>query len=196
MKFKRLIVAQEGWGHGLCVSDTGIAAELFIPIPYQYTKLGKSLKKIAGCHRRRFSASDNLTRWLRPRAQQRNREGEAKRLGSFHVDDQLNLGGLLYWQIGGLGALEDTAGIDAGRPVRICRAAAATHQAACRSKLAVLIDREYSVPKRKFSKLVTARIEERIGANHKSTDFQLAQRCKARIEVAFGAGLQNMRWPL
>src|SRR5215207_9174046 len=35
------------------------------------------------------------------------RDGEAERLGCLHVDHQLEFGGLLYRQIGRLGALED-----------------------------------------------------------------------------------------
>jgi hypothetical protein len=47
-------------------------------------------------------------------AEQREREGEAECLGGFHVDDQLDLGGLLDRQLGGLFALENPANIDAG----------------------------------------------------------------------------------
>src|SRR5262245_16655869 len=36
---------------------------------------------------------------------------DAERLGSFQVDVQLDFSGLLDWQIGGLVALEDSAGI-------------------------------------------------------------------------------------
>ena len=39
--------------------------------------------------------------------EQRLRDGEPERLGGLEVDDQLELGGLLHGQVGGLGALED-----------------------------------------------------------------------------------------
>jgi hypothetical protein len=39
--------------------------------------------------------------------QERLGNGQAERLGGLHVDDQLELGGLLHGEIGGLGPLED-----------------------------------------------------------------------------------------
>ena len=52
-------------------------------------------------------------------AEQREREGEAERLGGLEVDDQLDLRGLLDRQVGRLLALENAAGIDAGLTVCI-----------------------------------------------------------------------------
>ena len=43
----------------------------------------------------------------------RGRHGEAERFGSLHVDHQLELGRLLYRQIGGLGAFEDLVDVAA-----------------------------------------------------------------------------------
>jgi hypothetical protein len=40
---------------------------------------------------------------------------EAERLGGLEIDDQLELGRLRDRQVGGFGALENPAGIDAGR---------------------------------------------------------------------------------
>src|SRR6516225_7653916 len=45
--------------------------------------------------------------------QQRFRDGEAEKLGRLKVDDELELGRLQHRQVGGLGAVEDFAGIDA-----------------------------------------------------------------------------------
>jgi hypothetical protein len=45
--------------------------------------------------------------------QQRFRDGEAERLGGLEVDDKLELGRLQDWQVGGPGAVEDFAGINA-----------------------------------------------------------------------------------
>src|SRR5438128_9424251 len=44
-------------------------------------------------------------------AKDRERESEAQRLRSLHVEDQLDSRGLLHGQIGGLLAFEDAAGI-------------------------------------------------------------------------------------
>jgi hypothetical protein len=46
--------------------------------------------------------------------EQRDRDGDAKRLGFLEVDDQLDLGELLDRQIGRLLALKNAAGVDAG----------------------------------------------------------------------------------
>jgi len=46
--------------------------------------------------------------------EQRDRDGDAKRLGFLEVDDQLDLSELLDRQIGRLLALKNAAGVDAG----------------------------------------------------------------------------------
>ena len=51
-------------------------------------------------------------------AEQRERDGEAERLGGLQVDDQLDLGGLLDWQVGRLLALENPAGVDADQTIQ------------------------------------------------------------------------------
>src|SRR5919198_1711632 len=51
-------------------------------------------------------------------------DGQPEGLGSLEVDDEVELGGLLYWEISGFGALEDF--VDEGRRptvlVRLVRA--------------------------------------------------------------------------
>jgi hypothetical protein len=51
--------------------------------------------------------------------QQLIRHIQAERLRGLKVDDQLDLGALLHWQVRGLRALEDAAGIDAGLAIGI-----------------------------------------------------------------------------
>ena len=51
-----------------------------------------------------------LLNHLVSRGQQRFRDGEAEKLGSLKVDDELELGRLQHRQVGGLGAVEDFAG--------------------------------------------------------------------------------------
>ena len=48
--------------------------------------------------------------------EQRWRHGQPERLGGPQIDDQLELGRLLYWQVGRLSALQEPAGIDAELP--------------------------------------------------------------------------------
>src|SRR5262249_49533697 len=52
--------------------------------------------------------------------------GESERLRSLKVDDQLDLGGLLDWQVGRLLAFENTAGVEASPAVRIGEASPLT----------------------------------------------------------------------
>ena len=49
--------------------------------------------------------------------EQSDREGDTQRLGSLEIDDQLDLRGLLYGQVGWLLAPENATRIDAGQPV-------------------------------------------------------------------------------
>jgi len=52
-------------------------------------------------------------------AKQRERDGEAQRPRSPEVDDQLDLGGLLDWQVGRPLALEDSPGVDASQAIAV-----------------------------------------------------------------------------
>src|SRR5215831_19493213 len=49
--------------------------------------------------------------------EQRPRDGEPEGLGGLEVDDQIELGGLLHWQIGGLRTLQDFVHINDGAAV-------------------------------------------------------------------------------
>src|SRR5262252_6908692 len=44
----------------------------------------------------------------------RRRDGEVEGLGRLEVDDQLELRGLLHWQVGGLGAFQDLVYVERG----------------------------------------------------------------------------------
>src|SRR5258706_4015260 len=68
-----------------------------------------------------------LDHLIRPQ-QQRRRDREAERLGGLQVDDQLELRGLLYGQIAGLGALEDFIDVACGAPVESGTVVAIGHE--------------------------------------------------------------------
>jgi hypothetical protein len=58
---------------------------------------------------------------------QRVRDGEAEYLGRSEVYHELDFGGLLYRQIRGPLALENTAGLDAGQAVCLGNLRSVTH---------------------------------------------------------------------
>ena len=72
--------------------------------------------------------------------EQRQRHGEAKSLRGLEVDDQLDLRGLLDWQIGWLFALENAAGVDAGLTERLRKTASIAQQATGRGERPILVD--------------------------------------------------------
>src|SRR4051812_24474689 len=77
---------------------------------------------------------------IRP-SEQREREGEAKRLGGVHVDHQFDPRRLLHRQVGRLLALEDATGVDTEYPIDLGEAGVIAHQAASLGKLALAVDR-------------------------------------------------------
>src|SRR3954447_12346816 len=73
-------------------------------------------------------------------AEQRRRDVEAECHGCSEVDHKLELRGAVDRHVGGLGTLEDAAGIDADPSICIGYAVAITHQAAGFGELAHGID--------------------------------------------------------
>src|SRR6185369_13151596 len=69
---------------------------------------------------------------------------EAERLGSLEVEHELELGGLHNRQVGGLLALENPRGIDAGLAVGIADARSVADQPADRDEFPQRIDRRKS----------------------------------------------------
>src|SRR5262249_57831921 len=69
-----------------------------------------------------------IIRSPRRRGRQRERDRKAERLGGLEVDVQLDFGGLLDRQIGGVVALENPAGIESGDSMRVPDAWSLPHQ--------------------------------------------------------------------
>ena len=89
-------------------------------------------------------------------SEQRNRHGDPERLRSFEVDYQLHLRGLLDRQIGGLLALEDAAGVEAGKTVRVLDTTSVTDKAAGCGEIACLKDCGHRMANRQCGKLLAA----------------------------------------
>ncbi len=75
----------------------------------------------------------------------RRRDRQAERRGSLEIDDQLEGGRLLDWQISGLGALENPAGVDASLARISGEARSIADQAAGRGELAPPVDRRNGI---------------------------------------------------
>src|SRR5712671_6730788 len=73
-------------------------------------------------------------------AEQRQRDGEAERVSSLEINEQLDFRALLHRQVSRLLALEDAARVDASKTKVVRNIPAVAHQAAGRGKLPVLID--------------------------------------------------------
>ena len=67
---------------------------------------GRRGRRDRKARRRGVSSAPLLNDLIRPQ-EQRRRDGEAERLRGFEVDDQFELRGLLDWQVGGLGTMQD-----------------------------------------------------------------------------------------
>ena len=117
---------------------------------------------------------------------------EAERLGGLEVDDQLELGRLLDRQIGRLGALEDLSGVNADLAIGSREARSIADQAAGRGEFAPLIDRRNGMACRQRHELLAPAVEERIGADDERAGMQLDEGREGGVDLAFGAGLQDM----
>src|SRR6266496_6287802 len=108
-------------------------------------------------------------------AQQREREGEAERLGGLEVNDQPDLRDLLDRKVGRLLALEDSAGVDADLTMNFRKIASVTHEAASRSELTKREDCRNRAAKRCYGELFAPASEECIGADHQPARSLLQQ---------------------
>src|SRR3984893_12375366 len=92
-------------------------------------------------HPTRSSHSPALLDHLVGAGEDRWRDGQAERLGGLEIDHQLECGRLLDRQIGGLGALEDSSGVNADLTIDSREARSIADQAAGRDEFATLIAR-------------------------------------------------------
>src|SRR5438128_6385923 len=74
-------------------------------------------------------------------SEERERERKSERLGGLHVDNQLDSRDLLDRQVGGLVALENPAGVEAGDAIYLGSKAAVAHEAAGFNACTALEDR-------------------------------------------------------
>ena len=98
-------------------------------------------------------------------SKQRRRNGEAKCLGGFEVDDQLEFHRLLDWQVGWPFALENSARVDAGKAICSDEIGSVTDQATCGDEFTKLVARGNCVAGRRRNQLFASAQEKRIAGN-------------------------------
>src|SRR6516164_971347 len=124
--------------------------------------------------------------------EQLRRHVEPKRPGGLEVDDQLEFGRILDWQLSGTRPLEYPADIGADQMIRIGVAGSVAHEAAHRRELAHKVHCRQRVASRQRNELIASADEKRIISNQKRGCSTFDQRCKSRIEIAVGAGPENL----
>jgi hypothetical protein len=119
------------------------------------------------------------------------RHFDAQRPRGVKIDHELEAGRLHHWQISGLFALENSAGIDGGLPIGVRKFGAAAHQAAGLHEVAPFIDRRNSVARGQHHKLLAPGIEQWRRADLKRTrplSYDGRERC---VEIAFCIGAHD-----
>src|SRR5260221_4040585 len=120
------------------------------------------------------------------------REAEAKCLGGLKIDRQIELSWLDDWQRGRLLALENPSDVDAYLTPGVTPAGTITNQSSSDRELSQLGDRRDRVADRQCGKLLALGIEKYVLDDNQRACFQFVQLCKNRIEIALGAGTQDM----
>ena len=107
------------------------------------------------------------------------RNSEAERFGGREVDDELEFGRLHHRQVGGLGALEDAAGIDADLTKHFREVGSVAHQSAGFHRITGRISRRNPVARRQSGKLHAAADEEASPATKRASGRSRASAAKA-----------------
>src|SRR5438445_564159 len=90
----------------------------------------RCLRGTVACHWHAWTVSRPPTSLPVGTGEQRSRDVEAESLRRLEVDHQLELGWQLHRQVAGLFALENSAGIDGRKMIRIYRTRSVTHEPA------------------------------------------------------------------
>ena len=130
------------------------------------------------------TAANDPIRSPRRRCEQRfRRHRHAECLGRLEVDDELELGRLHDRQVGGLGALEDVAGIDANLTITCPRGWFRSSSAHRLPQYHARISRRNPVARRQVGKLHAAAGEERVGSDEEGIGALARKGGKGRIDL-------------
>ena len=97
--------------------------------------------------------------------EERVRHGNAKRFGGFEIDDKLEFGRLVDWQVVRRGALENAAGLYPCPVIGVRNAVPVTDESAGHDEGATKVDRRQRVMRRLRDDLIAAAEKERISAH-------------------------------
>src|SRR4029450_7870401 len=101
---------------------------------------------------------------------------------------------MLDRQVGGLFTFKNSTGIDSNEAMRFRDVCSITHYASCGGELASLVDRRNPVPGRQGGELFDMTSEKCRAADRETTRSQFRQLFERRIEVTFGAGVEDMKF--
>src|SRR5207253_9424207 len=108
-----------------------------------------------------------------------------KRLGGLEIDDELELGRLKHWKIGGLNPLENATDIDTRLMIHPRNAASVAHEAAGDGELASPVHDRNCVLPRKRDVLATLAKKHRIAGKEHCASALLYGRLERGIEFAW-----------
>ena len=117
---------------------------------------------------------------------------DAERHRRLQVDNELKLGRLHDRQVGRLGALEDTAGINADLTKRVCEAGSVAHQPASFHVLTLRISRGNLVARRQGGKLHALGVEECVARDEEGIGALARKGGKGRIYLPARAGINDL----
>jgi hypothetical protein len=124
--------------------------------------------------------------------EERFRHLDAERLGGREVDHQFELGRLHDRQVGGLGALEDVAGIDARLTKTVGDVGSVTYQPTCCDVITLRIGRRNPVVRRQGGQLHAAAGEESVASDEEGIGTLAREGGKGRIDLADRRGVEDM----
>src|SRR6266700_5789765 len=113
---------------------------------------------------------------------------EAERLSGLEIDDQLELGWLHHWKIGGLRTLENPTDIDAYLAICVGKIASVAHQATGRGELPKLINCRHCMVSHQGDKLITSADEEWVRPYDERPSSWVNDTRNGAFEVMFSAG--------
>jgi hypothetical protein len=120
---------------------------------------------------------------------EQRRQVEAERAGSFEVHREVELAWQFDWQVGGLGALQDSVRVSGGAPEQVGHARAVGHEAAGRHVLLGLEHAHDPILRQKIDDPADMQLVKQIVAHQKHLSALPQHDGERRVEVGGAAEL-------